>query len=209
MAAPSSWKTPIDSPRRSISKVCSSSSGDVVDVGARPGRLLDEVERHLDHREVAQPEEVHLQQAELLDAVHLVLGDDRRVARVRARLGLALDRQVLGERLVGDDDRGGVDAVLAAQALEAPGDVDHLLRVGVLLVHLAQVGRGDVAVLVALDALEAGRERGVAPHDERRHGLGDPVAEGVGQPSTRAASRTAARALIVENVTIWATWSQP
>jgi hypothetical protein len=30
-----------------------------------------------------------------------------------------------------------------------------------------------------------------------------------GYPSTRAASRTAARALIVENVTIWATWSEP
>ena len=30
-----------------------------------------------------------------------------------------------------------------------------------------------------------------------------------GYPSTRAASRTAARALMVENVTIWATWSAP
>ena len=128
----------------------------------------------LDHRQVAQPEEVHLQQAELFDPVHLVLGDDRRVARVAAGLGLALDRQVLGERLVGDDDRGGVDAVLAAQALEAAGDVDHLLRVGVApRTSRRSVGRGGVAVLVALDLVEAGAERRVAAHDERRHRLGD------------------------------------
>ena len=42
-----------------------------------------------------------------------------RLGEVAAGLGLALDRQVLGERLAGDDDRGGVDAVLAPQALEA------------------------------------------------------------------------------------------
>ena len=94
--------------------------GDVVDVGSVPGRLLDEVERRLDHRQVPQSEEVHLQQAERLDPVHLVLGDDRRVAGIGPGLGLALDRQVLGERLFRDDDGGGVDAVLAAQALEAP-----------------------------------------------------------------------------------------
>ena len=68
--------------------------------------------------EVAQAEEVHLQEPEVLDAVHLVLRDDRRVFERRARLGLALDRQVLGERLARDDDRGGVDAVLAAQPFE-------------------------------------------------------------------------------------------
>ena len=39
-----------------------------------------------DDVEVAQAEEVHLQQAEFLDAVHLELGDDRRVGRVLARL---------------------------------------------------------------------------------------------------------------------------
>ena len=39
-----------------------------------------------------RPEEVHLEQAELLDPVHLVLGDDRGVLGVAAALGLALDR---------------------------------------------------------------------------------------------------------------------
>ena len=174
-------------------------------------RCLDEVERRLDHREVAQPEEVHLQQAELLDPVHLVLGDDRRVGGVRARLGLALDRQVLGERLVGDDDRRGVDAVLAAEALEAPGDVDDLLRVGVRLVHLAQARRRHVAVLEALRLLlEAGPQaacRGpsrAAASPSRSGRRARRAGRGPGR-----ASRTAARALIVEKVTIWATWSQP
>ena len=36
-----------------------------------------ELERDLHDVEVAQAEEVHLQEAELLDAVHLVLRDDR------------------------------------------------------------------------------------------------------------------------------------
>ena len=43
-----------------------------------------------------------------------------------ARLRLALDRQVLGERLLGDHHRRGVDAVLAAQTLEALGHLDDL-----------------------------------------------------------------------------------
>ena len=53
--------------------------GQVVDVGSRPGRSLDLVEGALDHRQVPQAEEVHLEQAELFDSVHLVLGDERRL----------------------------------------------------------------------------------------------------------------------------------
>ena len=56
-------------------------------------------QRDLDDVEVAQAEEVHLEQPEVFDPVHLVLRDDRRVGEVPAGLGLALDRQVLGERL--------------------------------------------------------------------------------------------------------------
>ena len=101
-------------------------------------------------------------------------------ARVLAALGLALDGQVLGERLLGDDHGGGVDAVLAAQALEALGHVDDPAGLGVGGVHLAQaLGRG-VAVVVPVDAVEAGPQRRVAAHDERRHGLGDAVAHHVG-----------------------------
>ena len=55
--------------------------------------------------------------------------------------GLRWIGQVLGERLAGDHDRGGVDAVLAAQPFEAAGDVDDALGVGVGVVELAELGR--------------------------------------------------------------------
>ena len=47
-----------------------------VDVRPVPRVAFDQVQGTLDRREVAQAEEVHLQEAERLDAVHLVLGDD-------------------------------------------------------------------------------------------------------------------------------------
>ena len=72
------------------------------------------------------------------------------------RLGLALDRQVLGERLARDHDRSRMDAVLAAQAFEAARDVDDALGVGIGVVERAQVGGHLVAVVVALDRFEAG-----------------------------------------------------
>ena len=73
----------------------------------------------------------------------------------RAGLGLALHRQVLGERVAGDDHRGGVDAVLAAQALEALGDVDDARGVGVVVVELAQLAGHLVAVVELRVRLEA------------------------------------------------------
>ena len=85
---PSSWKTPIESPRRSMAKVVGVVEGDVVDVGAARRSRLDQVEGPLDDRQVAQAEEVHLQQAELLDPVHLVLGDDRGVVGIGLPSGL-------------------------------------------------------------------------------------------------------------------------
>ena len=60
--------------------------------GSRRARII--ATRVGDDVEVAQTEEVHLQQAERLDTAHLVLGDDRGVVGVLAGLGLALDRQV-------------------------------------------------------------------------------------------------------------------
>ena len=49
-------------------------------LGHRPpgGRVggRHQLEGPLDDREVSQPEEVHLEQPEVLDGVHLVLGDD-------------------------------------------------------------------------------------------------------------------------------------
>ena len=83
--------------------------------------LLDQHERRLDDVEVAQAQEVHLEQAERGHVVHAELGDHLGVA-------LLLQRDVLGERQVGDDDAGGVDGVVADEALERHGKVDHLAR---------------------------------------------------------------------------------
>src|SRR5579863_9482741 len=68
---------------------------DVVYVGAVAGVQLDHVQGPLDHAQVAQPEEVHLEQAQLVDGVHLVLGDYRGVFWAATWLRLALHRQVL------------------------------------------------------------------------------------------------------------------
>ena len=147
-----------------------------------------------DHVEVAQPEEVHLQQAELLDAVHLVLGDDRRVLRVAwPASGLRWIGQVVGERLLGDHHRRGVDAVAALQPLEALGDVDDPLDVGVGVVHRPQLGGRLVAVGVLRALLEAVLQRRVAAHHQRRHRLGDLVADAVrvAEHARRVAHRVA------------------
>jgi hypothetical protein len=90
--------------------------------GALAGRALDDVERVLDHVEVAQPEEVHLQQADLLDRLHRELGDgavDALAVLVGAGVG-ELQRHDVGQRPVGDHDRGGVDRGVADDPLE-PG----------------------------------------------------------------------------------------
>ena len=148
--------------------------------GRTPVAALDEVERDLEDVEVAQAEEVHLEEAEVLDAVHLVLRDDRRVLEVAARLGLALDRQVLGERLARDHDRGGVDAVLAAQPLEPARDVDDALGVGIGVVELAQLGRPSCSRRRSPSTGSRHARSGVSrPMIERRHELGDLVADDV------------------------------
>ncbi len=165
--------------------------GDGVDVGPLSLGLGHEVEGPFDDREVAQAEEVHLEQPELLHPVHLVLGDDGCLGGILAALGLALDGEVLGERFLGDDHGGGVDAVLAPQALEALGHVDDASGLFVGGVHVPQALRRGVAVVESVDAVETCPQRRVAAHDERGHGLGDPVADEIGVPehSGRVAHR--------------------
>ena len=148
-----------------------------VERGACAG--LQEPHALVDDRQRAQPQEVHLQQAEVFHAAHVELRDDGRLVGVFARLGLALDGQVVGQRLRADDHGRGMHRVLTDQPLEPPGHVHHLTHVVVAGVHVAQLGGGGVPVCVPLDPLEAGSQRRVAPHDERRHRLGHPVAQRV------------------------------
>ena len=138
----------------------------MVDVDGLAGGGLDVLQRVGDDREVAQPQEVHLEQAEVLDLAAVVLGDDFAVAVDLQR------RDDVGDRFVGDHHTGGVDGVLPPQALEALGQRDDLAAVGVL-------GRG---VLELAGLLEGIVERRLLALDRRREHLAEPVAEGVRQP---------------------------
>ena len=52
----------------------------------------------------------------------------------------ALQRHVIGERTVGDDDAGGVRAGIAVGAFQLAGDVDQLAHVGSASYCLLQIG---------------------------------------------------------------------
>ncbi len=122
-------------------------------------RPLDFVERVADESQRAQPEEVHLEEADTLDLLHRPLGDDFVLLAL-------VERHELGQRLGRDDDAGGVDRGVAGHALEPAGDGEQFLDALVLLLHLAERG-----ILL---------ERLVERHVERGgHGLGDLVGVGV------------------------------
>ena len=131
----------------------------------------DVLEAVVEHGEVAQAQEVHLEQAERLAGPHVELGDDRAV------LLAALDRDDIEQRFGAQDHAGGVHAPLPLQTLQAARGVDDLGDVRLGLVQLAELG-GLAVPGVAL--VEDPGQRDVLAHDRRRHRLGDPVAEGVG-----------------------------
>ena len=142
-----------------------------------PWLRLDQLERRLDDVEVAQAQEVHLEQAQRGHVVHAELGDDLGVA-------LLLQRDVLGERLVGDDDAGGVDGVVADEAFEGHGEIDDLAGRLVGVVGRLELAAGRHGLL------EGRRRRLLGDH------LGDAVADRVGQAEDAgrvSASRPAPR----------------
>ena len=103
--------------------------------------VADQPDSLLDHVEVAQAEEVDLQQPECLDVAHRVLRHDFAVGP------LLLQRHELHQRLGGDDDPGRVDRVCAGQPLERPREIDDLLRHRVRVDRLAQLRAGAECVL--------------------------------------------------------------
>ncbi len=134
---------------------------DGLDVEVRLPARADDRDGAVDDVQVAQAEEVHLEQAELLHVGHGHLGD---------HLGVALlhEGQMVGERALGDDHAGGVDGVLADEALERPGHVDDLADHVFGVVGLAKV---------ALRVGQAGLEGDV---EHLGHQLGDAVGLAVG-----------------------------
>ena len=148
---------------------------DRLDVDLDPARAADDLDRVLDHVEVAQAEEVHLQQADLLDRAHRVLGDDlvlalglavrprSRPARRGPRRAAAGRSRAAGGRRSPPRRRG---SSCCGRSPRAPGDVDDLARVALGVVGLAQL-------LARLQALVEAR---AAAHDRLRDQLRDPVA---------------------------------
>ena len=115
--------------------------------------LAHQLCRVLEHCEVAQPEEVHFQQAELLERRHLVLADH----------GLVVFRQryVFIHGLFRDDDARGVHRGVARHALERFGRVDQTFDRRILFLHLAQ-GAGELLGLGEGHVQRAGAVRDLA-----------------------------------------------
>ena len=83
----------------------------------------EQLDGELEHRQVPQAQDVHLEEPELLDGVHLVLRDDIVVVG-------ALQRGVIHERLAADDDGRRMHPGLAAESLELARGVQHAFGVG-------------------------------------------------------------------------------
>ena len=124
----SNWNTPFVSPRHNRANVSCVVQREAVGIDLLAGGLLDQLDHLREDRQVAQAEEVHLQQAGLLHVAHRPLGDDFLLVLH------VLQGDVIGQRAVGDDHGGGVRADVAGQALDLHRQVQQLadLRVAVV-----------------------------------------------------------------------------
>ncbi len=139
-----------------------------VEVEVEAAVEFDVAHRVVEDREVAQPQEVHLDQAQRLAARVVELGDDGAV-------GLALHQgDDVDERVRAHDHAGRVDAPLAFESLQALGGVDDGAHVGRRLVQLAELVALGVALVRLVEQL---RQRHALAHDVGRHGLGDLLAD--------------------------------
>ncbi len=129
---------------------------------------LDVLQRVADDRQVAQPEEVHLQQADGLARRVVPAGDDRAVLRPLPQ------RDRVDQRLGAHDHRAGVHAGVADQALQSAGGLVDGADVGVGVDQAADLG-GLLVPLVG--GIGDPRQRDVLGHDRRRQRLGDAVGD--------------------------------
>ena len=132
----------------------------VFDVQLHAAMAFDQLERVLDDGQGGQPQEIHLEQAELLQAHHVVLGDDF------VFVGL-VERNQFPQRQRRDHHAGRVDAGIARHALQALRDVQDFLDAGLLAGQLVDL-RLHLARLGELDVQRHGRDQ-----------LGDPVHVGI------------------------------
>ena len=94
---------------------------------------LHHLDRVADDGQRLQPEEVHLQQAEITDRAHRVLRDDAAVV-------IKLERQIIDQRLRTDDDARRVDRAVARQVFEHEGGVHEFARGFLGVVGLLELG---------------------------------------------------------------------
>ena len=85
-----------------------------------PGQALNIVYGESDNRQVAQAKEVELDQADLLDVVLVVLGDDRTAAVGR------VERTEIGELARRDEHTAGVHPDISRHVLKTPGQIEQV-----------------------------------------------------------------------------------
>ena len=154
-------------------------------------RSLIEPDGRVQARQVAQAEEVHLQQAGLLDVAHLPLGADDLLVLVLVRELLERD-QVL-ERPVGDHHARGVRADVPDRPFEPSGEVEQLARSRGLPRSAACSAGSSLSASSSVMFSRVGIS--LVTWSTRASGMF----------SARPTSLSAALAAIVPNVPIWAT----
>ena len=140
-------------------------------------RFLHGLDRVVEHRQIAQAEEVHFEQPQLLERRHHILADHRVVVRRQ--------RDVIDHGALGDDHARGVRRGVARHPLKGARRVDELFHLLVVLVLFAQLAR----------ELERVVERDVQISRPAGYELGDHIAVGVGhiQRAAHVADRAARR----------------
>ena len=136
---------------------------------------LDVRDRLGQHRQVRQPEEVHLQQADLVQDLHVVLGHGAVAA------GGALEWHVVRQRLIRHHHAGGVRPRVARHTLEAARRIDQPRDVRLTLIQRLELR----ALLQRVAELQ--------PDGNRGYELGDAVylVEWIIQRATHVANRRA------------------
>ena len=135
----------------------------------RRAALLDQPLGQRQQRERGQAEKIELDQARLLDVLHVELGHRHVGARI------AVERHQLVERAVADHHAGGVGRGVARQALELLRDVDQALD---LLVLARRLGEARLEHQRLLEGRRMGRVE--------RHELRDPVDLAIGHAERAA-----------------------
>ena len=128
--------------------------GDLVQAEVR-GVGFHQLDGVIQDSEVSQGQEVHLQQPQLLQGGHGVLGDHGFVVLGQGDVGV--------RRVPGDDHTGGVGGGVAGHTLQALGGVDELFHRGVALIHLPE-GLGQAQGVVQGDVQGVGDLLGDGVH---------------------------------------------